>query len=90
MHMLDARCQIESKPISCVRYCAYRTEISDDGMSAEMDLYFPRIFLTGAYKADSRYEGIKFSSKGVFNFTFSKCAFCGNETIISHHFIIIY
>lgn len=41
-------------------------------MSAEIDTYFPRIALSGAYKADSRYEGLKFSSKGVFNFTFSK------------------
>lgn len=41
-------------------------------MSAEIDMYFPRIFLTGAYKAESSYDAMRMNSKGVFNMTFSE------------------
>lgn len=51
---------------------AVRAKIDADGMSAELDTYFPRIFLSGRYKADSTYEGQRFSSSGMFNFTFSE------------------
>lgn len=41
-------------------------------MEAEFDAFFPRIQMKGSYKGDGRIDGLKFNSKGDFNFTFSK------------------
>lgn len=58
--------------VSKTQVKAVRTKINDTDMAVELDTYFPHIFLTGAYKADSTYDGQHFRSKGMFNFTFSK------------------
>lgn len=58
--------------LSRAKIHALRSDIRPDGMSVEVDMFFPRLFMTSAYKADSSYEALRFQSNGVMNITFSR------------------
>lgn len=49
-----------------------RTKITDGGMSAEIDSFFPSMAVTGDYQSDNNYEGLQFKSSGKFNISLSK------------------
>lgn len=57
----------------CVWFFFYfRTEISDNGMSIEIDSYYPRIVIEGSYKGEGSFNDYKLNARGYFNVTFSK------------------
>jgi len=47
-----------------------RTKITEDGMYTEIDVFMPRIYAEGLYKASGRFNTYKINSKGTFNITF--------------------
>lgn len=49
-----------------------RTKITDDGMYTEIDVFIPRVYAEGLYKANGKFNSYKINSKGTFNMTFSE------------------
>lgn len=49
-----------------------RTKIDENGMSTEIDVFIPRIYAEGLYKASGRFNSFKINAKGAFNMTFSE------------------
>jgi len=47
-----------------------RTKIDDNGMYTEIDIFLPRFFAEGLYKASGKFNSFKINSKGYFNMTF--------------------
>jgi len=46
-----------------------RTEINDNNMSAELDVFVPRIHAEGLYKGSGKISSYKSNSKGLYNIT---------------------
>jgi hypothetical protein len=51
-----------------------RTKIDDYGMSTEIDVFIPRIYAEGLYKASGKVNSFKINAKGAFNITFKDTA----------------
>lgn len=49
-----------------------RTKIDDNGMYTEIDVFIPRIYAEGLYKATGKFNSFKINAKGAFNITFSE------------------
>lgn len=49
-----------------------RTKIDDNGMETEIDVFAPRVFAEGLYKASGKFNNFKMNAKGFFNITFSE------------------
>lgn len=47
-----------------------RTKIDETGMYTEIDVFTPRIYAEGLYKAVGRFNSFKINAKGAFNMTF--------------------
>lgn len=47
-----------------------RTKIDDYGMSTEIDVFMPRLYAEGLYKASGKVNAFKINAKGAFNMTF--------------------
>ncbi len=47
-----------------------RTKIDENGMSTEIDVFTPRIYAEGLYKASGKFNSFKINAKGAFNMTF--------------------
>lgn len=47
-----------------------RTKIDDNGMSTEVDVFIPRLYAEGLYKATGKVNTFKINAKGAFNITF--------------------
>ncbi|XP_037033894.1 uncharacterized protein LOC119072724 [Bradysia coprophila] len=51
-----------------------RTKIDELGMSTEIDVFMPRIYAEGLYKATGKVNSFKINAKGTFNMTFKDTA----------------
>lgn len=51
-----------------------RTKIDEKGMTTEIDVFTPKIFAEGLYKAVGKFNSFKINAKGAFNMTFTDTA----------------
>lgn len=49
-----------------------RTKVDEKGMASEIDVFTPRIYVEGLYKASGKFNSFKINAKGTFNMTFSE------------------
>lgn len=49
-----------------------RSEITDDTMKLDVDIFIPRIFIEGNYKGNGQLNTLRLESKGLFNVSMSK------------------
>lgn len=72
LHVHVQATDIRIAGVSQTQVKAVRTTIAGDRMDAEIETHFPQLQVSGAYKSDNDYQGLRFGSAGKFNITMSE------------------